>query len=74
MKVEFYRSERAPEPAEEILNWSVQIPLDHQISFGELQEAVHELKVSKVPPEARVQMNGNLLMVWVRRTLNVEGL
>ena len=72
MKVEFYRNESAPEPAEEILNWSVQIPLDHQISFGELQEAVHQLKLAKVPPEARVQMNGNLLMVWVRRSLGRE--
>ena len=69
MNVEFHRTEQAPAPAEETLNWLIQLPLDHQITFGELQEAVHELKVSKVPPHAKVQMNGNLIMVWVRRLL-----
>ena len=59
MKVDFYRTQRPPEPAEETLNWSVQIPVDHQLTFNELAEAMHELRLANVPGDARVQLAGS---------------
>lgn len=66
MEVEFRRDERPPEPAEEILNWSVQVPLDHQLTFGELSEALHLMRLKGVVNEAHVQIHGNLIMAWMR--------
>lgn len=69
MHVDYYRTESAPQPPEEILNWSIQIPSDRQVTLGELQEAIHLFKINRVPPEARIQLNGNLLRAWIRRTV-----
>jgi hypothetical protein len=68
-KVEFRRDERPAEPAEEILNWSVQVPLDHQITFVELCAAIESMHRACVPGDAKVQLNGNQLLAWHRQVL-----
>lgn len=68
-EVWFQRFERPPEPAEETLHWQVQIPLDHQITFQELSEAMHKVRLAGAPGDARVQLNGNQLLVWKRSQL-----
>ena len=69
LEVEFRRDVRPAEPAEEILNWSVQVPFDHQMTFNDLSEVMHELRLAKVPGDARIQVNGNQVLVWRRRQL-----
>jgi hypothetical protein len=66
---EFRRDERPAEPAEEIFSWSVQLPLDHQITFGELCAAIEAMRRAYVVDAAKVQLNGNQLMAWHRQVL-----
>jgi hypothetical protein len=68
-EVEFYRHERPPEPAEETLNWSVQLSIARPITFGDLSEVLHQMRLAGVPNDAQFQINGNLVMAWKRRQL-----
>lgn len=72
-KVEFRRDERAPTPPEEHLNWSVQIALDHQMTLGELRDAVAAILAADAPESAIVQVNGNLVYAWHRNVLPRAG-
>lgn len=69
LSLEYRKDHRPPEPGEEIDNWSVQVPLDHQLTFGDLRRVVEMLSDGQVPDDARCQINGNLVTAWRRRQI-----